>query len=97
MAKGLNRIALYELVNKARFKSAQQKALAAVEYRKTGQLPAEAVELKPEPAAEKAVEKIETPKPPGHIREAAASKPGAVWGTKPKAVRLSASFSPSQI
>ena len=92
MAKGLNRIALYELVNKARFKSAQQKALAAVEYRKTGQIPAETVEVKPEPVVEKIVEKpvekIEAPKPSSHIREAAASKPGAGWSTRPKAVRL---------
>ncbi|MGA2915155.1 MAG: hypothetical protein ABSE89_03930 [Sedimentisphaerales bacterium] len=87
MAKGLNRIALYELVNKARFKSAQQKALAAVEYRKTGKLVEIPAEPNFEPVVEKAVEKIETPKPPRPI-EASVSKPGAVWGTKPKAVRL---------
>ena len=61
MAKGLNRIALYELVNKARFKSAQQKALAAVEYRKTGQIPAETVEVKPEPVVETPV--VDSPAP----------------------------------
>ncbi len=84
MAKGLNRIALYELVNKARFKSAQQKALADVEYRKTGQKPVTEAEPKPEPVAEK----IETPAVQSQISETPVSKPGSVWSSRPKAVRL---------
>lgn len=49
MAKSSGRIALYELVNKARFKSAQQKALES-----TG----EKVEKASEPAIERAVETV---------------------------------------
>lgn len=49
MAKSSGRIALYELVNKARFKSAQQKALSSI-----GQTSASSVEPKVEPAMEKA-------------------------------------------
>lgn len=94
MAKGLNRVSLYELVNKARFKSAQQKALDGVEYRKTGKMaqppvepkPEIKAEIKPQPVIEKAVEKIELPKP--EIKTESPAKPREFWGTKPKAVRI---------
>ncbi|MCX5633060.1 MAG: hypothetical protein NTW93_05250 [Phycisphaerae bacterium] len=84
MAKGSSRIALYELVNKARFKSAQQKVLADVEYRKSGQMPATGAEPKPELNAEKA----ESPVIQSPVDEAVISKPSAVWNVRPKAVRI---------
>lgn len=47
MAKFSGRVAFYELVNKARFKSAQQKALASVEHRAQ---PQSATEIPPAPS-----------------------------------------------
>jgi hypothetical protein len=84
MAKGSSRIALYELVNKARFKSAQQKVLADVEYRKSGQVPATAAEPKTELDAEKA----ESPVIQSPVDEAISSKPSSVWNVRPKTVRI---------
>ena len=57
MAKSSRRIALYELVNKARFKSAQQKALSSI-----GQVPVSSVEPKNEQKPEPGVEDRPVPK-----------------------------------
>ena len=72
MAKSSRRIALYELVNKARFKSAQQKALSSI-----GQ--------KFEPKVEPIVGLGE---PGRAEKTEPAVRSFAAWSTKPKAVRF---------
>jgi hypothetical protein len=76
MAKSSGRVALYELVNKARFKSAQQKALASGSL-KTEQAPAESPSGVPEPARPSAQTDVKT-----DVRM------DRLWSTRPKAVRL---------
>lgn len=87
MTKSPGRIALYELVNKARFKSAQQKALAATgaklpfEEQPAEIAPAEAqpqslVEVKPEPQAEVEHQPV------------IEKKSVALWSARPKPVRI---------
>ena len=80
MAKSSRRIALYELVNKARFKSAQQKALSSIGQK---------VE---QTAASSAWPKVEPISDVGELGRAEKTepvvKPCAAWSTRPKAVRF---------
>ncbi|MDD5133827.1 MAG: hypothetical protein PHP01_00270 [Phycisphaerae bacterium] len=72
MAKSPGKIALYELINKARFKSAQQRALSTDEANAqlASNVQATEVQTDPEPAAEKTV------------------KASAIWSTRPKSLRF---------
>jgi len=99
MAKSPGRIALYELVNKARFKSAQQKALAATGAKQpTEEQPAAIApaEVQPEPLAQAQLQpQIEVkPEPQAEIKiEPQAEvepekKPTALWSARPKPVRI---------
>jgi hypothetical protein len=87
MAKSPGRIALYELVNKARFKSAQQKALATtgakqpLEEQPAAVAPAEAQpEIQTEVRTEPQIEVKSEP--------AAEVKPVVLWNARPKPVRI---------
>jgi hypothetical protein len=77
MARNTRHIAFYELINKTRFKNAQQKALDRVGVVKEPVKPEEKTEAvsqaKPEPA------KTETARP---------SRPEFVWSGRPKTLRL---------
>lgn len=72
MAKSPGKIALYELINKARFKSAQQKALSTAEAKEQLAPGVQAAEARTgsEPTAEKSV------------------KVSVAWSTKPKPLRV---------
>jgi hypothetical protein len=103
MAKSPGRIALYELVNKARFKSAQQKVLAAagakqpLEEQPAAMAPAE---LQPQPQAEVRLEpQIEVkpelqaeinvePQVEVKPEPVAEKKPVALWSARPRPVRI---------
>lgn len=87
MARSPGRIALYELVNKARFKSAQQKALAATDAKQpTEEQPAgvPAAEAKTEPQID-AQPQPQTEVKPEPVAE---KKPVALWSARPKPVRI---------
>jgi hypothetical protein len=77
MARNVRHIALYELINKTRFKNAQQKALDRVGVVKEPVKPEEKTEAVPQVQAEPA--KTETARP---------SKPEFVWSGRPKTLRL---------
>lgn len=80
------RIALYELVNKARFKSAQEKALSNISVSaKTSTEPAAAAE-KPPVAVEKPP--VAAEKSPAGAALPRSDKTAAGWGTRPKAIRI---------
>ena len=78
MAKSHGKIALYELVNKARFRSAQQKALSATEAKQEQKAPvAVSVDPAPRPGGVKVGKKLDSP-----------IKSPASWSARPKPVRI---------
>ncbi|OHB59086.1 MAG: hypothetical protein A2173_08325 [Planctomycetes bacterium RBG_13_44_8b] len=77
MAKSSGRVALYELVNKARFKSAQQKALSSGGLKDEPVQQADAQQSPAEPA-----------KPVIRADIKADVRMDRLWSTRPKAVRL---------
>ena len=87
MAKSPGRIALYELVNKARFKSAQQKALATTGAKQPAEEQATvevAAEVQPNPQTDVKIE----PQTEVKTEPVAEKKPAALWSTRPKPVRI---------
>ena len=77
MAKSSGRIALYELVNKARFKSSQQKALSSA-----------GVKDEPVQQADDKQSPVEPAKPAIRADIKADVKMDRLWSTRPRAVRL---------
>ncbi|MFA6186393.1 MAG: hypothetical protein WC770_04155 [Phycisphaerae bacterium] len=87
MAKSPGRIALYELVNKARFKSAQQKALAATGAKQPSEEQPTAVapvQVQPQPQVEVKPEQLAEVQPEPQTE----LKPVALWSARPKPVRV---------
>jgi len=93
MARSPGRIALYELVNKARFKSAQQKALATAGAKQPAEEQATvevAAEVQPNPQTDVKIEpqtEVKT-EPVAEKKPAVEKKTAALWSTRPKPVRI---------
>jgi hypothetical protein len=91
MARSPGRIALYELVNKARFKSAQQKVLAAVGVKQPSEEQPAAVGVGVDPAEVQHERQTEVkPELQAEVKSepVAEKKPVALWSARPKPVRI---------
>jgi hypothetical protein len=95
MARSPGKIALYELVNKARFKSAQQKALSAADAKQEQKAPVIApVDPAPRPGGVEVEKKLDSPVKPPAAPVSAEKRPEAVvkspasWSARPKPVRV---------